>query len=110
MEECVAGLRACGIEGDDDELMRLALSFDADGNGTLDVLELQSAVEELMGARKASEQAYQEKKKRHASAMREAELQQHAADEFKVAKASKTPTKGSKAKTTAIRTAAEEQG
>lgn len=98
IDELVAGLRACGVDGADEELTALAQSFDADGSGTLEMDELQAAVESLMSARKASDQAYHDLKAKMAAATRAAEHKQLIAEEFKVkAKASSKKPKPSKA-------------
>ena len=84
INEVVAGFKACGIDGTDEELLSLAQGMDADGSGTLEMEELKVAVEELMSSRKASEQIYQEAKARLATALTLAEAEQLAAEKFNV--------------------------
>lgn len=68
-EEAVAGMRACGVEGTDEELMALSMSFDADASGTLEIDEVRAGLERLMEARRAGERTYQELKSRLATAV-----------------------------------------
>ena len=60
ISEAVAGMRACGVKGPDDELKKLAKRWDANQNGTLEFDELKEAIDRLMEARIASDESIKE--------------------------------------------------